>query len=116
MEMRTDLSPTRIWIARGIALAADCLEIAVFPAFAEGFLSPLNDALDVFVALALTATIGWHWAFVPSFIAEMMPIVSLVPTWTAAVFIATGMGASGESVPPGGPSRTLGPPPEPPAE
>jgi hypothetical protein len=97
--MRENLTPTRINIARAIAVAADCLELMVFPAFAEGFLSPVNDVLDVAVAIALFALLGWHWAFLPTFIAEMVPIVGLVPTWTAAVLLATGMGGGTTAVP-----------------
>ncbi len=98
--MRDDLNPARIWTARAIALVADCLEIAIFPAFAEGFFSPLNDIVDVVVALALISLVGWHWAFLPTFLAEMVPIATLVPTWTAAVFIATGVGPAATSVAP----------------
>lgn len=84
----------RIQIARMVAVAADLLELAVFPAFMEGALSPLNDALDVLVALVLVRLLGWHWAFLPTFAAEMVPFVTLVPTWTAAVFLVTRGGAA----------------------
>jgi hypothetical protein len=33
--------------------------------------------------------IGWHWAFLPTFVSELIPLWDLVPTWTAAVFFAT---------------------------
>ena len=83
------LTPERIRAARAIAMLADLAEIVVFPAFMEGFLSPVNDAVDVGVAIALSLLLGWHWAFLPSFLAEMIPVVGLVPTWTAAVFYVT---------------------------
>jgi hypothetical protein len=79
----------RVIAARGIAIAADFLQIVVFPAFSEGGASPLDVALDLAVAVALTVLIGWHWAFLPSFAAELVPFVDLIPTWTAAVFIVT---------------------------
>jgi len=79
----------RVFAARAIAIAADFLQIAIFPAFSEGAVSPLDTGLDLAVAGALTALVGWHWAFLPSFAAELVPFVDLVPTWTAAVFIAT---------------------------
>jgi hypothetical protein len=90
----TPVTPGRIQAARIIAVAADCLELMVFPYFMPGFLSPFNDVLDVAVAAALIWLLGWHWAFLPSFVAEMVPGVSLVPSWTAAVFIATGFGSA----------------------
>ena len=107
------LSPGRIRAARAIAMLADLAEIVVFPAFMEGFLSPVNDALDVAVAVALTYLLGWHWAFLPSFLAEMVPMVGLVPTWTAAVFYVTsGAGPAAAEIPT---ATRVDPPPPPPA-
>jgi hypothetical protein len=68
-----------------IAIVADALQLALFPLFAEGVLSPLNDALDVLVAVILTRLLGWHWVFLPSVVAELVPVLDLAPTWTAAV-------------------------------
>ena len=79
----------RVWAARAIAVAADALQIFVTPLFSEGGASPFDVALDIAVAGAMTTLVGWHWAFLPSFAAEMVPVVDLVPTWTAAVLIAT---------------------------
>ncbi len=104
-------SPQRIWAARVIAMAADLAQIAIFPAFSEGALSPVNDALDFAVAAALSALLGWHWVFLPSFLSELIPMWDLVPTWTAAVWYVTGGTAPG----PGAPSARVEPPPPPPA-
>jgi hypothetical protein len=79
----------RVRAARMIAMTADVLQLAVFPLFAPGVASPWDDALDVAVAGAMTWLVGWHWAFLPSFAAELVPGLDLVPTWTAAVFFAT---------------------------
>ena len=79
----------RIRIARVVAISADLVQIGFFPLFGEGFASPLNDALDVAVCLTLTLLIGWHYSFLPSFIAEGVPMLDLIPTWTLAVLIAT---------------------------
>lgn len=70
-------------------MAADAIQIAVFPLFAGGVSSPWNDALDFVVAAALTWLVGWHWAFLPSLFAELIPGLDLVPTWTAAAFFVT---------------------------
>jgi hypothetical protein len=99
MDRRTALSPARVRAARIVAIAADIVQIAVMPVFAEGFASPANDALDVAVGVTMTLLVGWHWAFLPSFLAKLVPFFDLVPTWTAAVFLATrGQGKR----PPGG--------------
>jgi hypothetical protein len=87
-----------VWIARGLAVLVDLAQIALVPAA----LSPLNDAVDVATAIALVALVGWHWAFVPTFLAELVPFVDLVPTWTLAVMIATRGGPAPEVLPPAG--------------
>lgn len=68
-----------------LAVVADAAQIIIFPLFAEGALSPLDDILDFIVAGALIRLIGWHWEFLPSLIGELVPGVDLVPFWTLAV-------------------------------
>lgn len=79
----------RARVALFLALAADALQIALLPAVLGGALSPVDDFIDVLVAIAMVVLLGWHWAFLPTFLAEILPIVDLAPTWTVAVFIAT---------------------------
>jgi hypothetical protein len=68
-----------------LAMAADALQLLVFPAFAEGALSPADDVLDVVVGIILVRLLGWHWEFLPSFAAKLIPGADLVPFWTLAV-------------------------------
>jgi hypothetical protein len=80
------LSPgSRFRAAMILAMAADALQIFVFPLFAEGALSPADDVLDIGVAAVLIRLLGWHWEFLPAFAAELVPGVDLVPFWTLAV-------------------------------
>jgi hypothetical protein len=72
-----------------VAIAADALQIVGFPIFVEGGASPADAVLDVAVGAVLTKLLGWHWAFLPSLMAELIPGVDLFPTWTAAVFFVT---------------------------
>ena len=105
----------RIRAARAIAMLADLAQIVVMPAFSGGALSPVNDALDVGVGIALSYLLGWHWVFLPSFLSELIPIWDLVPTWTAAVwYVTSGALPPGEG-PPGPPSARVQPPSPPPA-
>jgi len=83
------MTPANVRAARLLAMAADVAQIVVFPLFAGGALSPWDDGLDLVVAAVLTRLVGWHWAFLPTFFAELLPGFDLVPTWTAAVFFAT---------------------------
>jgi hypothetical protein len=80
---------SRIRIARFIAVGADVLQLGLFPLFAEGFISPLDDALDVLVCVLLTYLVGWHYSFLPSIVVKVLPVADLVPTWTIAIFLAT---------------------------
>ena len=72
-----------------VAILADAIQIVGMPLFAEGGLSPLDTGLDVVVGAILIKLLGWHWAFLPTFAAELVPGLDLFPTWTAAVFFAT---------------------------
>src|SRR5436190_22882333 len=76
---------SRFRAAMILAIAADALQIFVFPLFGEGALSPADDVLDLAVAAALIHLLGWHWEFLPAFAAELVPGVDLVPFWTIAV-------------------------------
>jgi len=108
--MEIVVTPARIRTARAIAMLADLAQIVVFPAFSEGALSPVNDVLDVAVAAALSALVGWHWAFLPSFLSELIPMWDLVPTWTAAVWYVTSGALPGATAP----DVRVDPPPPPP--
>jgi hypothetical protein len=72
-----------------IAICADLIQIGLPFVFGEGFLSPFQDALDVVVCVTMTLLVGWHFAFVPTFVVKLVPLLDLAPTWTIAVFIAT---------------------------
>jgi hypothetical protein len=74
------------WI---LAIVADALQIVLMPALGEGFASPAMDALDLIVAIGMIVLLGWHVAFLPTAIAEVIPAFNLFPTWTAAVFFVT---------------------------
>lgn len=68
-----------------LAVIADALQIVVFPLFVAGALSPADDVLDFGIAAVLVHLLGWHWEFLPSFFAKLVPGVDLVPFWTIAV-------------------------------
>jgi hypothetical protein len=78
-----------IWTARALAAAADLAQLFLFPLFGEGVASPLNVGLDLVLCLVMTRLVGFHWAFAPAFAAELVPVIDLAPTWTAAVLLAT---------------------------
>ena len=75
------LTRTRIGLAMAVAVTADTLQF---------FLGPLgwalvDQAIDL-VALVLTAwAIGFHLLLLPTFVAELIPLLDELPTWTACV-------------------------------
>ena len=75
----------RVRIALGLAVLADVLQMIGFPLFIEGAASPADDLVDLAMAGVLTLLLGWHWEFLPSFLAKLVPGVDLVPCWTLAV-------------------------------
>lgn len=75
----------RLRAAMIVAIIADLIQLIVFPLVIEGALSPADDVLDVSVAGILSWLLGWHWEFLPSFLAKLVPGVDLVPCWTIAV-------------------------------
>jgi len=80
------ISPgSRFRAAMVLAIVADALQIIVFPLFVEGALSPADDILDFGIAAILINLLGWHWEFLPSFLAKLVPGVDLVPFWSMAV-------------------------------
>jgi hypothetical protein len=82
-------SRARVWVARALAVAVDAIQIFAVPAFFGGAASPVNDALDLAAGVGFVLLLGWHIAFLPTFIAELVPVLDLVPSWTAAVLFVT---------------------------
>ena len=95
--MRADLSQGRITTARAIAVAADVVQLGLIPFVGPGWW--LLEVLDVVVAVLMLALLGWHWAFLPTIVAEAVPVLDAVPTWTAAVLFATRNGATAPAAP-----------------
>jgi len=87
--MNDGISSQRVLAARVLAVIADAVQLGLMPLFSEGALSPANDILDGVMAVAMVALLGWHWAFVPTIVAEMIPFADLFPTWTGAVLFVT---------------------------
>ena len=85
--------PGRILAARIIAVAADAIQLGLFPLFLEGAPGIADAVLDVAVGIAMVWLLGWHLAFLPGFASEMLPFVDLFPSWTLAVLFVTRGGA-----------------------
>ncbi len=84
-DIATASGALRFMAALAIAAIADITQFMLLPFFGEGVASPLNDALDVFVAFIMVMLLGFHWQFLPSFVSELVPILNIAPAWTIAV-------------------------------
>ncbi len=85
--MPPPLSKSRLRAAWIVAVAVDAIQI---PVEATGLLGWIVGAgLDVVTMAVLWALVGFHWAFLPSFLVEWIPYVDYAPLWTLAVLIAT---------------------------
>lgn len=94
--MPQPLSRIRLRAAWIIAIAVDAIQV---PADFSGPLGWLLGAgLDLITMVVMWALLGFHWAFLPSFIAEAVPWLNLAPLWTLAVALAT-RGRSNPSLP-----------------
>src|SRR5574337_1605971 len=85
--MAKTLTKARIRVAIAIAVIVDALQIGLQ---ATGPFQILLDwPLDLLAAALMTGLVGFHWAFLPTFLAEAVPWLDVVPTWTLAVVFAT---------------------------
>src|SRR6185436_1223421 len=60
-----------------VALTADAIQFVALPLFAAGGASPLDSATDIAAAAILCKLLGWHWAFLPAVVAELIPGLNL---------------------------------------
>jgi hypothetical protein len=67
---KTAWKTRRAWF---VAIGADLLQWGLFPLFAWGGLAPWDLGVDLVVAFLLTRWMGWHLAFLPAFVTELIP-------------------------------------------
>jgi len=92
-----ELTPARIRAAWIIALATDAIQIGILPI--SGPLSiPVDAVLDFITMALLWGILGWHWALLPSFLIELLPIADMAPTWSLAIWVITARKKPQESI------------------
>jgi hypothetical protein len=74
----------RAWV---VAVGADLLQFGLLPLF--GATAGFMVGLDLLVAWLLVRWMGWHVAFLPAFVTELVPIANVVPSWTLAMLVVT---------------------------
>ncbi|HJV38728.1 MAG TPA: hypothetical protein VJ528_07805 [Geothrix sp.] len=90
------LSKTRIRVAWALALVVDAIQVPADFSGPMGWF--LGAGLDLVTMVVMWILVGFHWAFLPSFVTEAVPWLNLAPLWTLAVALAT-RGRGGEALP-----------------
>lgn len=94
------LTPRRIWLAVGVAVVADGIQLALGPL---GWLF-LDEIVDIMTMILTSLLLGFHWLLLPTFVLECVPLVDLLPTWTGcvAMLISLRKKAAAKELPPVG--------------
>jgi len=75
------LTRNRVRLAYAVAITADALQFLLLPlswAFVE-------QAIDVMAMVLAWRLLGFHPLLLPTFALEFLPVVDMLPTWTACV-------------------------------
>jgi len=98
------LTRRRIWTACALAVVADALQLVLGPIGWAG----ADEAIDVVTMLLLSMTIGFHPLFLPTFVVEFVPMVDMLPTWTACTMVVVGLRRKkNTAAPPPAPSKPM---------
>jgi hypothetical protein len=73
------LTPQRIAFAFVVAAVTDAIQFFLGPI---GWLG-VDEGLDVLAMILTSAALGFHMLLLPTFILKLLPIVEMLPTWTA---------------------------------
>jgi hypothetical protein len=81
------LTRSRIKAAYAVAIATDVLQFGLGP-FGWVF---TDEILDVLALIATTRLLGFHPLLLPTFVLELVPVIDVLPTWTACVALVVAM-------------------------
>ena len=84
---RPVLTRTRVWTAYGIAATTDALQLVLGPFGWAG----ADEILDVAATALEWRVLGFHPLLLPTFAAELLPIVDMLPTWTGCVALVVAL-------------------------
>ena len=73
------LTRNRIRLAYAVAVTADALQMVLGPL---GWAFP-DEVIDVAAMVLTVGAIGFHPLLLPTFVVEFIPLVDILPTWTA---------------------------------
>ena len=97
------LTRNRIRLAYAVAVTADALQLVLGPL---GWAFP-DEVIDVAAMVLTVGAIGFHPLLLPTFVVEFIPLVDMLPTWTACVALVVALRRKQQTPP--------SPPPPPPS-
>jgi len=77
------LTRRRVLLALTITISADAIQLFLGP-FGWAF---IDQIIDVLAMILLSFVIGFHVLFLPTFVAEFIPGVGMLPTWTGCALL-----------------------------
>lgn len=101
-----ELTRSRIWAAYTIAVLADGLQFVLGPAGWVGS----DQGADIVAMILLTAVLGFHPLFLPTFVLELLPIADMLPTWTGCVMMVVALRRRSAPAKPDSPAPPTQPP------
>ncbi len=75
------MSRRRVAFVMSVAVVADALQFWLGPL---GWFGTVQ-VIDVVAMIITTLTIGFHVLLLPTFLIELFPVISAIPTWTGCV-------------------------------
>ncbi len=81
------LTPARIRLAYAIAIGTDIAQFLLGPI---GWILA-DEVLDVAAAFAISRVLGFHPLLLPTFVVEFLPVVDMLPTWTACTALVVAL-------------------------
>jgi hypothetical protein len=81
------LTRNRIRLAYAVAITADALQLLLMP-LAWTFIDQL---IDVVAMILTTMAVGFHPLLLPTFVIEFIPLVDMLPTWTACTALVVSL-------------------------
>jgi hypothetical protein len=84
---RPSLTPARVRAAYTIAIATDLIQLILGP-FCWAF---ADQALDIAAMILISRVLGFHFALLPTFALEFLPLTDMLPTWTGCVAIVVAL-------------------------
>jgi hypothetical protein len=84
---RPPLTRARLRWAYAVAIAIDLIQLMLGP-FGWAF---ADQALDIVAMILISRVLGFHFALLPTFALEFLPLTDMLPTWTGCVAIVVAL-------------------------